>query len=106
MLWSYCTLPHFHSPPPPTSHGCKENHHPLEWVVLGGDLADEVVAENGHLAHNVLAHAGDLGEEEEGEESGYTAETGCDGATAIACQLFLLCFVFKRRGRDPMGDVG
>ena len=81
MLWSYCT-PHFHSPPPPTSHCCCKENHPLEWVVLWGHLADEEVAENGHLAHDVLAHAGDLGEEEEGEEAGYATETSCDGATS------------------------
>ena len=36
----------------------------------------EELVENGNLLHDVVAYLGDLGEEEEGEEAGYTAETG------------------------------
>ena len=39
----------------------------------------EVVAENGDLLHNVLAHARYLGEEEEGEEAGDAAEATEEG---------------------------
>jgi hypothetical protein len=36
----------------------------------------EELVENGNLLHDVVAYLGYLGEEEEGEEAGYTAETG------------------------------
>lgn len=39
----------------------------------------EVVAENGDLLHNVLAHARYLCEEEEGEEAGHAAEAAEEG---------------------------
>lgn len=36
----------------------------------------EELVENGNLLHDVVAYLGYLGEEKEGEEAGYTAETG------------------------------
>ena len=47
-----------------------------ERVILGRYLVGEELVENGNLLHDVVAYLGDLGEEEEGEEAGYTAETG------------------------------
>ena len=66
----------FHPPPFP----------PLERVVLGRNLLDEVVSEDGHLLHNILAHAGHLGEEEEREEAGYTAEA-CGETAAVGLSV-------------------
>lgn len=47
----------------------------LKGVVLRGDLLDEVVADHGDLLHDVVANLGNIGEEEEGEDS-------CDGTEA------------------------
>ena len=47
-----------------------------ERVILGRYLVGEELVENGNLLHDVVAYLGYLGEEEEGEEAGYTAETG------------------------------
>ena len=56
----------------------------LEGVVLRRNLDVKVIAQDGNLLHDVLAHAGDLGEEEEGEDSGYAAETaGEDTAVGV-----------------------
>lgn len=52
----------------------------LEGVVLRRNLDVKVVAQNGDLLHDVVAHAGHLGEEEEGEDAGNAAEAGCEGA--------------------------
>lgn len=54
----------------------------LEGVVLGGDLLDEVVADEGNLLHNVLSHLGDVGKEEEGEDTSNGTEAS-SGGTAI-----------------------
>lgn len=54
----------------------------LEGVVLGGNLLDEVVADEGDLLHNVLSYLGDVGEEEEGEDTGNGTEAS-SGGTAI-----------------------
>lgn len=56
----------------------------LERVVLGGDLNLEERAQDGDLLHDVLAHAGDLGEEEDGEDTGGGAEAGSSGAAVVA----------------------
>lgn len=56
----------------------------LERVVLGGDLDIEERAQDGDLLHDVLAHAGDLGEEEDGEDTGGGAEAGSSGAAVVA----------------------
>jgi hypothetical protein len=58
----------------------------LERVILRRDLLDKVVSEDGDLLHNVLADARYLGEEEEGEETGYTAEAASE-STAGICQF-------------------
>lgn len=50
------------------------SHPDLEGVVLRRNFVVEEVAENGDLLDDVVAHAGHLGEEEEGEEAGYAAE--------------------------------
>ena len=54
----------------------------LEGVVLGGDLLDEVRANEGDLLHDVLSYTGDVGEEEEGEDTGNGTEAS-SGGTAI-----------------------
>lgn len=54
----------------------------LEGVVLGGDLLDEVVANEGDLLHNVLSYTGNIGEEEEGEDTSNGTEAS-GGGTAI-----------------------
>ena len=61
--------------PPPGAHR-------LERVVLGRNLLDEVVAEDGHLLHDVLAYAGNLSEEEEREETGNATEA-CSETAAV-----------------------
>jgi hypothetical protein len=58
----------------------------LEGVVLGGDLLDEVVADERELLHNVLSYLGDVGEEEEGEDTGNGTEAS-SGGTAIGAVL-------------------
>ena len=57
-------------------HGCLER---LEGVVFGGNLLDEVVADEGDLLHNVLSYLGDVGEEEEGEDTGNGTEASSGG---------------------------
>lgn len=52
----------------------------LEGVVLRGDLADEVVANEGDLLHNVLSYTGNVGEEEQSEDAGNGAEASGGGA--------------------------
>ena len=52
----------------------------LERIVLGRNLLDKVVAENGDLDHDVVADAGHLCEEEDGEDAGHGAEPGGCGA--------------------------
>lgn len=54
----------------------------LEGVVLRSDLLNEVVTKDRHLLHDVLAYAGYLGKEEEGEETGYTTEA-CSETAAV-----------------------
>jgi hypothetical protein len=54
----------------------------LEGVVLGGDLLDEVVADEGKLLHDILSYLGDVGEEEEGEDTG-NGTVASSGGTAI-----------------------
>jgi hypothetical protein len=51
-----------------------------ERIVLRRYLVREEAVEDRDLLHNVLAYLGHLGEEEEGEEAGYTAESGSEGA--------------------------
>ena len=58
----------------------------LEGVVLRGDLLDEVVANEGNLLHNVLSYARDVGEEEEGEDTGNGTKAS-GGGTAIRAVL-------------------
>jgi hypothetical protein len=55
-----------------------------ERVVLGRYLVSEELVQDGNLLHDVVAYFGHFGEEEEGEESGYTAESGGEG-TAVGC---------------------
>ena len=53
----------------------------LKGVVLGGNLLDEVVADEGKLRHDVVAHLGHVAEEEEGEDSGGNTEAGSSATT-------------------------
>ena len=58
-------------------------HRPIsssERIILWRYLVREEAVEDRNLLHDVVAHLGDLGEEEEGEEAGYTAESGCENA--------------------------
>lgn len=55
--------------------------HHLKWVVLRKNLNVEVASYYGNLLHDVLTHTRYLGEEEEGEESGYTTETASEHTT-------------------------
>lgn len=77
----------------PTAPSLQPPH--LEGVVLRGHLDDEVVAEHGDLHHDVVAHARDLGEEEEGEEAGDAAKAGCEGA---AVEWLVLWVIARFRG--------
>jgi len=43
----------------------------------------EELVQDRNLLHDVVAHLGDLGEEEEGEETGYTAETGGEATAGM-----------------------
>ena len=54
----------------------------LEGVVLGGDLLLEELADEGDLEDDVVAHAGHLGEEPEGEEAGNATEASGETTTA------------------------
>ena len=60
-----------------------DRHTNLERVILRRNLLDKVVSEHGHFLHNVLAHARYLGEEEEGEETGYAAEAAGENTTIV-----------------------
>jgi hypothetical protein len=84
-------------------------HRPIsssERIVLWRYLVREEAVEDRNLLHDVVAHLGDLGEEEESEEAGYTAESGCEDAAKN---------VLERAGEDgivarvmdkkDMGDV-
>lgn len=55
----------------------------LERVVLWRDLLLEETAQRSPH-HDVVANLGDLGEEEEGEESGNAAKAGSQGAAALS----------------------
>jgi len=57
-----------------------------ERVILRRYLNREELVQDRNLLHDVVAHLGDFGEEEEGEESGYTAEAGGE-ATAVMDQF-------------------
>ena len=54
-----------------------------ERVILRRYLNREELVQDGNLLHDVVAHLGDFGEEEEGEESGYTAEAGGEATTGM-----------------------
>ncbi len=51
-----------------------------EGIVLRGDLSDVIVADDGHLAEDVISNLGDFAEEEEGEDSGRDTEARCYAA--------------------------
>jgi hypothetical protein len=51
----------------------------LEGVVLGGNLLDEVAANERNLLHDILSYLGDVGEEEEGEDTGNGTEASSGG---------------------------
>lgn len=59
----------------------------LEGVVLGSNLLDEVVTDDGELLQNVLSYTGNVAKEEEGEDAGDGAEAGCGGATVVSFTL-------------------
>ena len=54
-----------------------------ERVILRRYLNREELVQDGNLLHDVVAHLGDFGEEEEGEESGYTAEAGGEATAGM-----------------------
>lgn len=56
----------------------------LEGVVLGGDLSDEVRADEGNLLHDILSYTGDIGKEEEGEETSSGTKAGTHGSAIRA----------------------
>lgn len=58
----------------------------LEGVVLGGDLLDEVATNERNLLHDILSYLGDVGEEEEGEDTG-NGTVASSGGTAIGAVL-------------------
>lgn len=43
----------------------------------------EELIQDGNLLHNIIAHLGNFGKEEEGEEAGYTAESGSESAAVM-----------------------
>lgn len=57
----------------------------LEGVVLGGDLSDEVRADEGNLLHDILSYTGDIGKEEEGEETSSGTEAGTHETAMKSC---------------------
>jgi len=71
--------PHFHiiHSSPVQSSPCAERS---ERVILRRYLNREELVQDGDFLHDVVAHLGNFGEEEEGEESGYTAEAGGEAA--------------------------
>lgn len=73
-----------HSPPPIHPLSFPKIGH-LERVVLRGHIDDEVIAEDGDLQHDVVAHARDLCEEEEREEARDAAEAGCETTAVDPC---------------------
>lgn len=92
------TLLYTHSPEPKTSSAttpARKRH--LERVVLRRNLVDEVVADNGDILHDVVADAGDLGEEEDRGEAGNAAEEGCC-RRAVADQLDQLYVLAQAEG--------
>ena len=66
----YCT---FHAP-------SQTDNTSSEGVVLRRYLVGEELVKHRNLLHDVVAHLGDLGKEEEGEEASYTAESGSEHA--------------------------
>jgi hypothetical protein len=52
-----------------------------EGVILRRDLDHKVASKNRDLLHDILADLGYLGEEEEGEDSGYGSEGSSGHAT-------------------------
>ena len=73
LMYSMSLLTHvLYTATPPAS--CSER------IVLRRYLVREELVEDRNLLHDVVAHLGHLGEEEESEKAGYTAESGCEGA--------------------------
>ncbi len=69
-----------HAPPSPFSCGGGDLSGRSEGIVLRGDLSDVIVADDGHLAEDVISNLGDFAEEEEGEDSGRDTEARCYAA--------------------------
>lgn len=69
----------------------------LEGVVLRGDLLDEVGANEGDLLHDVLSYARNVGEEEEGEDTGDGTEASSGGTAKEA--VLANCTIRCRLGR-------
>jgi hypothetical protein len=63
----------------------------LEGVILRRNLVDKVVAEDRDLLHDVLAHARYFSEEEEGKETGYTAEASGKATTRMVLISLVVC---------------
>lgn len=61
-------------------HGRSQKSSRSEGVVLRRYLVGKELVQDGYLLHDIIAHLGNLGEEEEGEEAGNTTETGCEDA--------------------------
>ena len=65
---------------PVQSSPCAERS---ERVILRRYLNREELVQDRNLLHDVVAHLGDFGEEEEGEEAGYTAEAGGEATAGM-----------------------
>lgn len=70
----------------------------LEGVVLRRDLVDEVVAQDGNLLHDVVAHTGHLCEEEERKEASDAAEACCETAAGGCLLVYIYGWVSSRWG--------
>lgn len=57
----------------------------LEGIVLRSNLLDEVRADEGNLLHDILSYTGDIGEEEEGEETSSGTEASTHGGATRGC---------------------
>ena len=75
-----------------------------ERVILRRYLNREELVQDGNLLHDVVAHLGDFGEEEEGEETGYTAEAGGE-ATAGMGLVVCVCVGWVEGAGDGQRKV-
>lgn len=94
---SLLSCPHSPSSPfpsLPSSKPYRSTH--LKRVILGSNLPDPVVANDGDFLHDVGSDFGDVAEEEQGKHARRHAEAGCDGA---------ISYGLARRQTHQVGDV-